>query len=189
MSTLTTTHRPFTHYHHHSLNNPPTRTQSSTSSRAGRPNPLLLKTHLHPHTRSYSPTPVTQFFHLKPGLTAPQMLVVAELDDAFLPAPDDLLVNLGEARSLVRFDPTWVTVSVRCGSYSPHTALPPPNTSQPRNPNHKTRSMRCWRACPACLRATRRPRAALAPRCRPRSRCDPIFVLKVQSVRGKGSRT
>lgn len=41
------------------------------------------------------------FYSLKPGLTQPQMLVVTELDDPFVPAPDDLLVNLKDARGVV----------------------------------------------------------------------------------------
>jgi protein transport protein SEC24 len=31
----------------------------------------------------------------------PQMMVVADLDDPFLPLPDDLLVNLSESRAVV----------------------------------------------------------------------------------------
>lgn len=34
------------------------------------------------------------FYNLKSGLSTPQMLVVPELDDPFVPLPDDLLVNL-----------------------------------------------------------------------------------------------
>eukprot|EP00878_Enallax_costatus_P011952 GHUV01012479.1.p1 GENE.GHUV01012479.1~~GHUV01012479.1.p1 ORF type:complete len:992 (+),score=282.52 GHUV01012479.1:492-3467(+) len=41
------------------------------------------------------------FYNLKPTLAAPQMLVVPELDDPFLPLPDDLLVNLSESRAVV----------------------------------------------------------------------------------------
>lgn len=35
------------------------------------------------------------------SLTQPQMLVVSDLDDIFIPLPDDLLVNLSESRSVV----------------------------------------------------------------------------------------
>ncbi|PON98273.1 Sec23/Sec [Trema orientale] len=35
------------------------------------------------------------------SLTQPQMLVVSDLDDIFVPLPDDLLVNLSESRSVV----------------------------------------------------------------------------------------
>ncbi|KAM1048434.1 hypothetical protein ACFX13_028223 [Malus domestica] len=31
----------------------------------------------------------------------PQMMVVSDLDDVFVPLPDDLLVNLSESRSVV----------------------------------------------------------------------------------------
>jgi protein transport protein SEC24 len=35
------------------------------------------------------------------SLAQPQMMVVSDLDDIFLPLPDDLLVNLSESRSVV----------------------------------------------------------------------------------------
>ena len=38
------------------------------------------------------------FYNLKCSLSAPQMMVVTELEEPFLPLPDDLLVNLGESR-------------------------------------------------------------------------------------------
>ncbi|MCO5549252.1 hypothetical protein L7F22_002719 [Adiantum nelumboides] len=41
------------------------------------------------------------FYSLKSTLTQPQMLVVADLEDPFLPMPDDLLVNLSESRAVV----------------------------------------------------------------------------------------
>eukprot|EP00198_Chlamydomonas_reinhardtii_P012637 XP_001701974.1 COP-II coat subunit [Chlamydomonas reinhardtii] len=41
------------------------------------------------------------FYNLKASLTQPQMLVVTELDDPFVPLPDDLLVNLRESRQVV----------------------------------------------------------------------------------------
>ncbi|CAD6960292.1 unnamed protein product, partial [Tilletia laevis] len=34
-----------------------------------------------------------------PGNTDAEMLVVSDLDDVFLPKPNDLLVNLAEARA------------------------------------------------------------------------------------------
>eukprot|EP00798_Chlamydomonas_sp_ICE-L_P030133 gene30133-35109_t len=41
------------------------------------------------------------FYNLKSGLTAPQMMVVTELEDPFIPLlPEDLLVNLAESREL-----------------------------------------------------------------------------------------
>ncbi|KAK3696689.1 hypothetical protein QZH41_013042 [Actinostola sp. cb2023] len=41
------------------------------------------------------------FYSLRPKSTQPQMLIVSDLDDIFLPAPDDLLVNLKENMELV----------------------------------------------------------------------------------------
>jgi len=41
------------------------------------------------------------YYSLKSGLTNPQMLVVADLVELFVPAPDDLLVNLQESREVV----------------------------------------------------------------------------------------
>ncbi|KAL5735789.1 hypothetical protein ACOSQ2_030577 [Xanthoceras sorbifolium] len=41
------------------------------------------------------------FYNMKSSLTQPQMVVVSDLDDMFVPLPDDLLVNLSESRSVV----------------------------------------------------------------------------------------
>jgi hypothetical protein len=41
------------------------------------------------------------FYNLKSSLSSPQMMVVAEIDDPFVPVPDDLLVNLRDSRPLV----------------------------------------------------------------------------------------
>ncbi|XP_073005527.1 protein transport protein SEC24 A-like [Typha latifolia] len=41
------------------------------------------------------------FHNLKSSLSQPQMMVVADLDDVFLPLPDDLLVNLADSRHVV----------------------------------------------------------------------------------------
>ncbi|KAL3030245.1 hypothetical protein AAZX31_03G209100 [Glycine max] len=41
------------------------------------------------------------FYNMKSSLTQPQMLVVSDLDDIFIPLPDDLLVNLSESRNVV----------------------------------------------------------------------------------------
>ena len=41
------------------------------------------------------------YYNLKSGLGSPQMLVVADLPELFVPAPDDLLVNLEESRDVV----------------------------------------------------------------------------------------
>ncbi|VAH24349.1 unnamed protein product [Triticum turgidum subsp. durum] len=41
------------------------------------------------------------FHNFKSSLSQPQMMVVADLDDVFLPLPDDLLVNLVDSRRIV----------------------------------------------------------------------------------------
>ncbi|KAL9670796.1 hypothetical protein QQ045_008354 [Rhodiola kirilowii] len=41
------------------------------------------------------------FYNMKSSLTQPQMMVVSDLDDIFVPLPDDLLVNLSESKSVV----------------------------------------------------------------------------------------
>ncbi|KAG7669812.1 hypothetical protein Ndes2437B_g05999 [Nannochloris sp. 'desiccata'] len=41
------------------------------------------------------------FYNMRPGLSAPQMMVVPEIEDPFVPLPDELLVNLSESRSQV----------------------------------------------------------------------------------------
>jgi len=42
-----------------------------------------------------------QYYSLKSGLAQPQMLVVADLVELFVPTPDDLLVNLQESREVI----------------------------------------------------------------------------------------
>ncbi|RLN69823.1 hypothetical protein BBJ29_001459 [Phytophthora kernoviae] len=41
------------------------------------------------------------FYNLKSTLKAPQMMVVADLDELFIPIPDELLVNLSDSREIV----------------------------------------------------------------------------------------
>ncbi|KAG0473484.1 hypothetical protein HPP92_015341 [Vanilla planifolia] len=41
------------------------------------------------------------FYSLKASMSQPQMMVVSDLDDIFLPLPDDLLVNLSDSRNVV----------------------------------------------------------------------------------------
>ncbi|XP_034298155.1 protein transport protein Sec24B isoform X2 [Pantherophis guttatus] len=43
-----------------------------------------------------------QFYNLQEGLSQPQMLIVSEIDDVFLPMPDSLLVNLHESKELIK---------------------------------------------------------------------------------------
>ena len=38
---------------------------------------------------------------MQSSLSQPQMMVVSDLDDIFIPLPDDLLVNLSESRNVV----------------------------------------------------------------------------------------
>ncbi|KAL2928313.1 hypothetical protein RDABS01_011690 [Bienertia sinuspersici] len=40
------------------------------------------------------------FYNMKSTLTQPQMMVVSDVDDIFIPLPDDLLVNLSESRNV-----------------------------------------------------------------------------------------
>ncbi|XP_041120051.1 protein transport protein Sec24B-like isoform X4 [Polyodon spathula] len=42
------------------------------------------------------------FYNLQEGLSQPQMLVVSDIEDVFLPTPDSLLVNLKESKELVK---------------------------------------------------------------------------------------
>ncbi|KAL5729064.1 Protein transport protein Sec24A [Ranunculus cassubicifolius] len=41
------------------------------------------------------------FYNMKSSLSQPQMMVVSDLEDIFIPLPDDLLVNLSESRNVV----------------------------------------------------------------------------------------
>ncbi|XP_062874515.1 protein transport protein Sec24B isoform X2 [Trichomycterus rosablanca] len=42
------------------------------------------------------------FYNLQEGLSQPQMLVVSDIDDVFIPTPDSLLVNMKESQELVK---------------------------------------------------------------------------------------
>ncbi|KAJ8266873.1 hypothetical protein GJAV_G00135660 [Gymnothorax javanicus] len=42
------------------------------------------------------------FYNLQEGLAQPQMLIISDIDDIFLPMPDGLLVNLNESKELVQ---------------------------------------------------------------------------------------
>jgi protein transport protein SEC24 len=44
---------------------------------------------------------VIHFYNLKHTLNAPQMMVVSDLNDIFLPVPEDLLVNLSESANII----------------------------------------------------------------------------------------
>lgn len=41
------------------------------------------------------------FLLYQSSLMQPQMMVISDLDDVFVPLPDDLLVNLSESRNVV----------------------------------------------------------------------------------------
>ncbi|KAM6071845.1 protein transport protein Sec24B isoform 3-T3 [Theristicus caerulescens] len=43
-----------------------------------------------------------QFYNLQEGLSQPQMLIVSDIDDIFVPTPDSLLVNLHESKELIK---------------------------------------------------------------------------------------
>nr|XP_048293573.1 protein transport protein Sec24A isoform X2 [Myodes glareolus] len=42
------------------------------------------------------------FYSLQEGLSQPQMLIVSDIDDVFIPMPENLLVNLNESKELVQ---------------------------------------------------------------------------------------
>ncbi|XP_021500765.1 protein transport protein Sec24B isoform X2 [Meriones unguiculatus] len=42
------------------------------------------------------------FYNLQEGLSQPQMLIVSDIEDVFLPTPDSLLVNLYESKELIK---------------------------------------------------------------------------------------
>ncbi|XP_075837451.1 protein transport protein Sec24B isoform X3 [Microtus pennsylvanicus] len=42
------------------------------------------------------------FYNLQEGLSQPQMMIVSDIDDVFLPTPDSLLVNLYESKELIK---------------------------------------------------------------------------------------
>ncbi|KAG8454079.1 hypothetical protein GDO86_000642 [Hymenochirus boettgeri] len=62
------------------------------------------------------------FYNLQEGLSQPQMLIVSDIDDIFLPMPDGLLVNLQESRELVK-DLLTSLPSMFVGTRETHSAL------------------------------------------------------------------
>ncbi|KAM6150856.1 protein transport protein Sec24A [Erethizon dorsatum] len=42
------------------------------------------------------------FYSLQEGLSQPQMLIISDIDDVFIPMPENLLVNLNESKELVQ---------------------------------------------------------------------------------------
>ncbi|XP_058857870.1 protein transport protein Sec24B isoform X2 [Acipenser ruthenus] len=64
------------------------------------------------------------FYNLQDGLSQPQMLVVSDIDDVFIPTPDSLLVNLKESKELVK-DLLNALPSMFTNTRETHSALGP----------------------------------------------------------------
>ncbi|XP_072899228.1 protein transport protein Sec24B-like isoform X2 [Hemitrygon akajei] len=64
------------------------------------------------------------FFNLQEGLAQPQMLIVSEIEDIFIPTPDSLLVNLHENGALVK-DLLKVLPTIFTSTRETHSALGP----------------------------------------------------------------
>ncbi|XP_064306166.1 protein transport protein Sec24B isoform X2 [Phalacrocorax carbo] len=65
-----------------------------------------------------------QFYNLQEGLSQPQMLIVSDIDDIFLPTPDSLLVNLHESKELIK-DLLNVLPNMFTNTRETHSALGP----------------------------------------------------------------
>ncbi|XP_067896527.1 protein transport protein Sec24B-like isoform X2 [Heterodontus francisci] len=64
------------------------------------------------------------FFNLQEGLSQPQMLIVSDVEDIFLPTPDSLMVNLHESKELVK-DLLKVLPRMFTSTRETHSALGP----------------------------------------------------------------
>ncbi|KAM5192117.1 protein transport protein Sec24B isoform 2-T2 [Mantella aurantiaca] len=64
------------------------------------------------------------FYNLQEGLSQPQMLIVSDVDDIFLPTPDGLLVNLHESIELIK-DLLTALPSMFLSTRETHSALGP----------------------------------------------------------------
>ncbi|XP_067847596.1 protein transport protein Sec24B-like isoform X2 [Heptranchias perlo] len=64
------------------------------------------------------------FFNLQEGLSQPQMLIVSDIEDIFIPTPDSLLVNLHESKELVK-DLLKVLPTMFTSTRETHSALGP----------------------------------------------------------------
>uniref|UniRef100_A0A8C6N5E8 SEC24 homolog B, COPII coat complex component n=1 Tax=Mus spicilegus TaxID=10103 RepID=A0A8C6N5E8_MUSSI len=64
------------------------------------------------------------FYNLQEGLSQPQMLIVSDIDDVFLPTPDSLLVNLYESKELIK-DLLNALPSMFINTRETHSALGP----------------------------------------------------------------
>ncbi|XP_074849558.1 protein transport protein Sec24B isoform X2 [Carettochelys insculpta] len=65
-----------------------------------------------------------QFYNLQEGLSQPQMLIVSDIDDVFLPTPDSLLVNLHESKELIK-DLLTALPNMFTNTRETHSALGP----------------------------------------------------------------
>ncbi|KAM6268071.1 protein transport protein Sec24B isoform 2-T2 [Spheniscus humboldti] len=65
-----------------------------------------------------------QFYNLQEGLSQPQMLIVSDIDDIFLPTPDSLLVNLHESKELIK-DLLTALPNMFTNTRETHSALGP----------------------------------------------------------------
>ncbi|XP_072436014.1 protein transport protein Sec24B-like isoform X1 [Chiloscyllium punctatum] len=64
------------------------------------------------------------FFNLQEGLSQPQMLIVSDIEDIFLPTPDSLMVNLHESKELIK-DLLKVLPTMFTNTRETHSALGP----------------------------------------------------------------
>ncbi|XP_078069157.1 protein transport protein Sec24B-like isoform X3 [Mustelus asterias] len=64
------------------------------------------------------------FFNLQEGLSQPQMLIVSDIEDIFIPTPDSLMVNLHESKELIK-DLLKVLPTMFTSTRETHSALGP----------------------------------------------------------------
>ncbi|XP_041435526.1 protein transport protein Sec24B isoform X3 [Xenopus laevis] len=64
------------------------------------------------------------FYNLQEGLSQPQMLMVTDIEDIFLPTPDGLLVNMHESKELIK-DLLTAMPSMFANTRETHSALGP----------------------------------------------------------------
>ncbi|OQS03712.1 transporter Sec24 [Thraustotheca clavata] len=64
------------------------------------------------------------FYNLKAGLKAPQMMVVPDINELFIPIPDELLVNLSKSRDVIE-SLLEMLPRLHLGTKNPDTALGP----------------------------------------------------------------
>ncbi|XP_038647984.1 protein transport protein Sec24B-like isoform X2 [Scyliorhinus canicula] len=64
------------------------------------------------------------FFNLQEGVSQPQMLIVSDIEDIFIPTPDSLMVNLHESKELIK-DLLKVLPTMFTNTRETHSALGP----------------------------------------------------------------